>query len=84
MPTAHCRVSTIMADDKRDLHRPRTASPLEAAYAYATNARDKAKDRFEAMDLCEVAFQTLDMITDYTAQSLVREVIAEAKHHWDL
>ena len=85
MPTAHCRVASAMNDEsRRDLRRPRTASPLESAYAYAVNARDHAKDRFEAMDFCEVAFQSLDMVTDYTSASLVREVIGEAKHRWDL
>ena len=83
--TVYTRVANLMNDEKRTLCRPRTASPLEHAWCMAANARDHAKDRFEAMDFCQIALEDLDFVTDYSAQAIVREgPITQAKTKWDL
>ena len=83
--TVASRVDAILADLTRQLFRPKTTSPLEHAYAMACNARDHARNRFEAMDFCTLALDYLDKVTDYSAGYLVRSgPIAQAKARWEI
>lgn len=49
------RVRSLLDNPTRTLSRPGSTSALERAYAMAVNARDHARDRFEAMDFAHRA-----------------------------
>lgn len=78
------RIEKLLKSD-RDFYRPKSTSSLERAYAMAVNARDRSKDRFEAMDFAQCCLDALDEVPERSNQLLVISgPLAEAKDKWGL
>lgn len=77
------RIEKLLNSD-RPFFRPKSSSRLERAYAMAYNARDRAQDRFEAMDFAHCCLDALDGIEQSTRLLVISGPLAQAKAKWDI